>query len=78
MAEAHRPGGEAALWPGAFAEHLAVMVALVRQNAVIVKVPDGGAGAFQHLQKAAFGRVQQHAGDVVLPVVSAGLLEQDI
>jgi len=41
-------------------------------------VPHGGAQVFQHLQKAAFGRGQQHPGDVVLLVVGAGLLEQGV
>ena len=77
VVEAHRPGSKAVQRPRPFAEHLAVIMAGVRQDAVVVQPPNSRFWPFEHLQKPSFGRVAQYTGDVVQSIVRMALAEQN-
>ena len=77
VAESHHPGSKAAQRPRPFAEHLAVIMAGVRQDAVVAQPPNSEFRPFEHLQKPSIGRVAQYAGDVVQSIVRMALAEQN-
>ena len=77
VVEAHRPGSKAVQRPRPLAEHLAGIMAGVRQNAVVAQPLNSEFRPFEHLQKPSFERVAQCAGDVVQSIVRMALAEQN-